>query len=89
MHPPRLAVPEEYVKVEDVATSLFRRDRLYIVQILEENYFTNAARKRITTNPLSTEEARDYFYTFMHPEEYTLTGSIGNISTSSWRRRGI
>ena len=53
VHPPSLAVPEEYIKVEDVATLLFRRDRLYIVQLLEENYFTNATRKRITTNPLS------------------------------------
>ena len=53
MHPPSLAFPEKYVKVEDVASSLFRRDRLYIVQLLEENYFTSAARKRITTNPLS------------------------------------
>ena len=53
VHPPSLAVPETCVKVEDVATSLFRRDRLYIVQLLEENYFTSAARKRITTNPLS------------------------------------
>ena len=53
MHPPSLAFPEKYIKVEDVATSLFRRDRLYIVQLLEENYFTSAARKRITTNPLS------------------------------------
>ena len=37
VHPPSLVVPEEYIKVEDVATSLFRRDRLYIVQLLEEN----------------------------------------------------
>ena len=34
-------------------SAIFRRDRLYIVQLLEENYLTNAARKRITTNPLS------------------------------------
>ena len=26
---------------------------LYIVQLFEENYFNNAARKRITINPLS------------------------------------
>ena len=28
MHPPSLAVPEKYIKVEGVETSLFRRDRL-------------------------------------------------------------
>ena len=32
------------------------------------------------------QEARDYVYTFMHPEEYTLTASVGYISTSSGRR---
>ena len=53
VHPPSLAVPEEYIKVEDVATLLFRRDSLHIVQVLEKNYFTNAARKRITANLLS------------------------------------
>ena len=53
VHPPSLAVPEENIKVEDVATSLFRQDRLYIVQLLEENYSNNAARKRITAKPLS------------------------------------
>ena len=53
VHPPSLAVPETCVKVEDVATSLFRQDRLCIVQLLEENYLNNAARKKITTKPLS------------------------------------
>ena len=38
------------VIVEDAVTSLFRRDGSYIAQLLERNYFTNAARSRITTN---------------------------------------
>ena len=50
MYPPRTAVLEECIKVED------------------------AARSRITTN--LEQEARDYVYTFMYPEEYTLTESI-------------
>ena len=66
MYPPRTAVPEECIKVEDVATSLFRRDGPYIAQLLEGNYFT--------TN--LEQEVRDYVYTFMYPEEYTLTESI-------------
>ena len=33
--------------------------------------------------PLPKQEARDNVYTFMHPEEYTLTESIGDSSTSS------
>ena len=66
VHPPSQAVPEECVKVQDVAT-LLRRDRPYIVQLLEVNFFTNAARSRITTNP--KQEVRDYVYTFMYPEE--------------------
>jgi len=74
VYPPRTAVPEECLKVEDVATSLFRRDGPYIAQLLEGNYFTNAARSRITTN--LEREVRDYVYTFMYPEEYTLTESI-------------
>jgi len=41
---------------------------------LEGNYFTNAARSRITTN--LEQDVRDYVYTFMYPEEYTLTESI-------------
>ena len=53
MHPPSLAVPEEYIKVQDVTKSLFRWDRRYIGHLLEKNYFTNATRKRVTTNPLS------------------------------------
>ena len=74
VYPPRTAVPEECIKVEDVATSLFRRDGPYIAQLLEGNSFTNAARSRITTN--LKQEVRDYVYTFMYPEEYTLTESI-------------
>ena len=65
---------EECLKVEDVATSIFRRDGPYIAQLVEGNYFTNAARSRITTN--LEREVRDYVYTFMYPEEYTLTESI-------------
>ena len=66
MYPPRTAVPEECIKVEDVATSLFRRDGPYIAQLLEGNYFTTNVE----------QEVRDYVYTFMYPEEYTLTESI-------------
>ena len=73
MCPPRAAVPEECIKVEDFATSLFRRDGLYIAQLLKGNYFTNAARSRITTN--LEQEVRDYACTFMYPEENTLTES--------------
>ena len=47
------------------ATSLFRRDGPYIAQLLEGNYFSNAARSRITTN--LQQEVRDYVYTFMYP----------------------
>ena len=36
---------------------------------------------------LFKQEARDYVYTFMHLEKYTLTESIGDINTSSGRRR--
>ena len=50
VYPPRLAVPEECIKVEDVGMSLFRRDGPYIAQLVEDNYFINAARSRITTN---------------------------------------
>ena len=45
-----------------------------IAQLLEGNYFTHAARSRITTN--LEQEVRDYVYTFMYPDEYTLTESI-------------
>jgi len=74
VYPPRTAVPEECLKVEDVVTSIFRRDGPYIAQLLEGNYFTNAARSRITTN--LEREVRNYVYTFMYPEEYTLMESI-------------
>ena len=48
VHPPSIAVPEEYIKVEDVATSLFRRDRLYIVhvQICGGELFHQCCRKQ-------------------------------------------
>ena len=74
VYPSRTAVPEECIKVEDVVTSLFRRDGPYIAKLLEGNYFTDAVSSRITTN--LEQEVRDYVYTFMYPEEYTLTESI-------------
>ena len=69
-------------KVEDVATLLFRLDGPYIAQLLEGNYFSNAARSRITTN-LQQEVTRDYVYPFMYPEEYTQTESISNTDSHS------
>ena len=77
----RLAVPEECIKVEDVATLVFRRDGQYIAQLLGGNYFSNAARSRIATN--LQQEVRDYVYTFMYSEEYTLTESISNTDSHS------
>ena len=81
VYPPSLAVPEECIKVEDVATLVFRRDGPYIAQLLEGNYFRNAARSRITTN--LQHDVRDYVYTFMYPKEYTLTESISNTDSHS------
>ena len=81
VYPPSLAVPEECIKVEDVATLVFRRDGPYIAQLLGGNYFSNAARSRIATN--LQQEVRDYVYTFMYPEEYTLTESISNTDSHS------
>ena len=78
---PSLAVPEECIKVDAAATSLFRRDGPYITQLFEGNYFSNAARSRITTN--LQQEVRDYVYTFMYPEEYTLTESISKTDCHS------
>ena len=69
------------IKGEDVATSVYRRDGPYIAQFLEGNYFSNAARNRITTN--LQQEVRDYVYTFMYPEEYTLTESISKTDSHS------
>ena len=80
VYPPILAVPEEFIKVEDVATSLFRRGGPYIAQLLEGNYFSNGARSRITTN--LQQKVRDYVYTFMYPEEYT-TESISKTDSHS------
>ena len=79
VYPPSLL--EECIKVEDVATSVFRRDGPYIAQLLEGNYFSNAARSRITTN--LQQEVRDYVDTFMYPEEYSLTESISNTDSHS------
>jgi len=41
---------------------------------LKGNYFTNAARSRVTTN--LEQEVRDYACTFMYTEVNTLTESI-------------
>ena len=82
MYPPNLAVTEECIKVVDAATSLFRQDGPYIAQLLEGNYFSNAAaRSRITAN--LQQDVRDYVYTFMYPEEYTLTESISKTDSHS------
>ena len=84
---PSLAVPEECIKVDAAATSLFRRDGPYITQLFEGNYFSNAARSRITTN--LQQEVRDYVNTFMYPEDYTLTESISKTDchSNTLRRR--
>jgi len=50
---------------------------------LKGNYFTNAAGSRITTN--LEQEVRDYAYTFMYPEENTLTESTA-ASCSTGRK---
>lgn len=73
--------PKGCIRVEDVATSLFRGDGLYISKLFEDNYFNNAARRRITTN--LQQEVRHYVYTFMYPEEYTLTESIPKSDSHS------
>ena len=57
---PSLAVPGQCIKVENVATSLFRGDGPYITQTLEGNYLTNAASSRITTN--LKKEVRDFLH---------------------------
>ena len=62
-------------------TSLFIQDGQYIAQLLERNYFTYAARSRITTN--FKQEVRDYVYNFMCPEEHTLTESIAESDSHS------
>lgn len=62
----------------DAATSLFRQDGPCIAQLLEGNYFSNAAKSRITTN--LQQEVKEYVYTFMYPEEYTLTESISKTA---------
>jgi len=43
VYPPGLVVPEECIKVEDIATLLFRQDSPYITQLWEGNSFINAA----------------------------------------------
>ena len=65
----------------DAATSLFRQDGPCIAQLLEGNYFSNAAKSRITTN--LQQEVKEYVYTFMYPEEYTLTESISKTDFHS------
>ena len=42
-----------------------------VAQLWEGNYFNNAARGIIITN--LKQEVRDYVYTLMYTEEYTLT----------------
>ena len=81
VYPPSLAVLEECIKVEDVATLLFGRDGPYIAQLLEGNYFSNAARSRITTN--LQQEVRDHVYTFMYPEEYTVKAFLTLTPTAA------
>ena len=53
---------------------LLRDNGPYIAEVSEVNSFTNAAITRITTN--FKQEVRDYVYTFMYLEEYTLTEII-------------
>ena len=62
---------------------LFRRDGPYITQLFEGNSFANAAKSRITIN--FKQDVRDYVYTFMYPEEYTLTKSIAASCSISER----
>jgi len=45
------------------------------------NFFTNATRSRITIN--LKQGVRDHVYTFMYPEEYTLTESIAESDSHS------
>ena len=51
LYPPGLAFTETFINVEDVAALLFGRDAPYIAHILQENFFSNAAGRRIITNP--------------------------------------
>ena len=63
-----------------------RRDGPYITQLLERNYFTNAARSRLIIN--LKQELSDYVNTVMYPEEYTLSENIANSSTSrQWAKK--
>ena len=48
---------------------------------MERNFFTNAIGSRITTNCNLKQKVRDYAYTFMYPEKYTLTESIVDSGT--------
>jgi len=52
---------------------LFRQDGPYIAQLFEGSSFTTVARSRIT---ILKQEVRNYVYTFMYPEEHTMTESI-------------
>ena len=63
VHSPSLAVPEESIKVEDVATSL-----------LEGNYQSPVLHE--AESPPTLSPLIDYVYTFAYPKEYTLTESI-------------
>ena len=70
MYPTSLVILPECITVTTVATSLFRRDGPYIAQLLGGRYFTNAVKSRITTN--LKKKVKDYGYTVIYPEEYTL-----------------
>ena len=78
---PSLAVPEERLEKLRMLPLLFRQNGPYIAQFLEGNYFTNAAKRRITTN--LKQEIKDYVHTQLYPEEYTLTESIAESDSTS------
>ena len=80
MQPPSLAVLEEYITVQDVATPLLRRDSYTSDPALRRELFQQCCKKKNHHQSLK-QEARDYVYTFKHPEEYTLTESIGDEIT--------
>ena len=80
-YPPCLTVPERCIDVEKVSQLLFDRDAPYIVQLLQGNHFSNAARSRIITN--LKPEVRDNVYCFMYPEEYAATEKDESDSSSS------
>ena len=66
--------------------SSFRQDGPYIVQLFQGSSFTTVARTRIIT--ILKQEVRDYVYTFMYPEEHTMTESIA-VSCSIGERDSL